>query len=184
MTGYEFAESLKLSAKFDNWEDTRNFAFNRDRECQLTACLTPEELKIVRQENGYQMMSSILDPCHILDKSTHKEYQYCPENIVIINRYFHTLLTEHRHPITKEFLNSRNDVLDWYFRAKFSKEETMFHEVHPDEYWLIYQQGKAVGEIKKISNKYCLYFNGVQIGCSDGFEYVQNIYMEYLRNLN
>ena len=63
------------------------------------------------------MLSDELDCAHIKGKGSYPELNYDMNNIVLISRYFHTLLDQHRHPIFRHII-TEEEKINWLKRAK------------------------------------------------------------------
>ncbi len=63
--------------------------------------------------DDYLMLRDTLDVEHILQRSLRLDLKYDMRNLVLISRYFHTLLTSFKHPVTRTTINSdeRLDIL-------------------------------------------------------------------------
>lgn len=88
------------------WVEVRAFVRQRDQVCRLWLILTAKERVYVLQKHhaDYRMLS-MLDPAHIKAKGSHPELYYEPDNIVLIRRYFHTLLDTFKCPVTQKPIN-------------------------------------------------------------------------------
>lgn len=84
------------------WLEIRSAAFKRDNyTCQLSFFI-PDEYKEHLQ--NLQKAFPQLDPCHIFGKGSYPWMKYDIDNIVILNRVFHSRLDTNRHPFTNELI--------------------------------------------------------------------------------
>lgn len=96
------------------WEEIRNFVLQRDRySCQFYSVLIPELQDELHKKAGY--FFEIIDPAHVLSRSAYPKLKYDSDNIVALNRYSHTMLDSHRHPITSEPLTVE-EVSYWWIQ--------------------------------------------------------------------
>ena len=111
------SKPIKQKYKKDiKWEETKS-KINLTK-CMLWECLNSKEKQHVLDNYKEDfMMLSVIDPAHILGKGSNIEKKYDPDNIVPICRYFHTLLTGLKDPITRKQL-SQSEIDIWYSRVK------------------------------------------------------------------
>lgn len=95
---------LKVKIKKDIlWEQVREEVHIRDVSCRIWANLSRADQVYILDKYGkeYLMLQDTLDVEHILQRSIRLDLKYDTSNLVLINRYFHTLLTSFKHPVTR-----------------------------------------------------------------------------------
>lgn len=87
----------------EEMEELKSQMWQRDKsQCQMWIRLTKEEKLIVGYSNIiYNSMYKQLDTAHIFEKSVYPKLKYCLNNVVLLSRYFHSLLDGYKHPITE-----------------------------------------------------------------------------------
>lgn len=98
---------------FSNWK----------KYCKIWNILTYEDRKYI--DETYYMdlwIGQNLDVCHIQERSVQPELKYEPANGVVVSRYFHKLLDDYKHPVTKERI-TKEERLFWFQNAKLIKLE-------------------------------------------------------------
>jgi len=101
------------------WKDVKEQLFKRDNnECQLWKIFTKEEQTYILKNyySDYTFLKE-LDPCHIKGKGAYPELKYDLDNLVCIRRYFHLLLDQLKHPITRESITNKERE-KWFLMAK------------------------------------------------------------------
>ena len=111
-----------LDATFvdDEWSIMKKVIIERDNgECQLYKILNLNEKTIILTvyDEEYKMFKSILDCCHIIPRSEDKSKTYEADNIVLCSRYFHNLLDQYLHPVTRESI-TKEERLEWFKKAR------------------------------------------------------------------
>lgn len=87
--------------------------------CSIWNILREDEKRFVESKFGTEFYYLIrtIDVCHIEDQSLAPEKEFDLENVYLGCRYFHTLLTQFKHPVTQ--VNITGDkVLSWNQAAK------------------------------------------------------------------
>lgn len=83
----------------EEWEQVKAEVFKRDHyDCQLLEVLNNEELTEIKNRAG-KLFLGIVDPAHVFGKGAYPHMRYDPDNIIIINRYSHSLLDNRKHPV-------------------------------------------------------------------------------------
>jgi hypothetical protein len=86
----------------EQWVKVRAFVRKRDKVCRLWLILTAkEQVHILQKFHADYKMLSMLDVAHIKAKGSHPNLYYDPNNMVLIRRYFHTLLDTFKCPVTQ-----------------------------------------------------------------------------------
>ncbi len=99
------------------WVEVRNQILERDKVCRLWKVLTANEKEHILKNFSHDFfyLKDILDVAHIKPRSTHPELYYDPENLLLLSRYFHSLLDSYIHPVTRTSITSEErDV--WFQR--------------------------------------------------------------------
>lgn len=111
--------SEKQKENSAKWQEVRKKLFERDKSCRVWMCLSQLEKSIILATflDQLSMFKDIDDAAHIKARSTHPELYYELDNLVRINRYFHTLLDTHRHPVTQLPITAEEREY-WFKRIK------------------------------------------------------------------
>lgn len=72
----------------------------------------PEELKEALEEYASFLFDTI-DMAHILGRGAYPHLRLDLDNVVMLNRYSHTMLDQYRHPITGKMQNKKT-TLEWW----------------------------------------------------------------------
>lgn len=82
------------------WEEIRKKVFERDKgRCRLLSLLSINDLNIIK-ENDANNLRNILDTAHIIPRSMSNNLYYNENNLILLNRYSHSLIDNYKHPIT------------------------------------------------------------------------------------
>ena len=84
-----------------------------ENKCRLIHKLTAGELAIFK-ENAHGF-DKIIDHAHIFGKGAYPHMKYLKENIVLLNRYSHTMLDSKRSPINGKSI-SNDKWVKWWIR--------------------------------------------------------------------
>ena len=114
------------SQKVDSdWEETKNESRKiYGANCLLLSRISTDTYRDIEDRSGG--LHRIVDPAHVFPKGAFPSLKYDPENVIPLNRYSHTMLDQHRHPVTGEYL-SPEELEGWwvflvgkstYFRLK------------------------------------------------------------------
>ena len=128
---YKKVQERQLEKAFEvdeEWEDVRAFVWERDKgECQLWKILTKEErlyiLKNYIEEYG---MLSQLDCAHIIGKGTQPKLKYLTSNVVLVKRFFHSLLDSQRCPVTQKTIDSK--TREQWFQDAYNNKRTVVRD--------------------------------------------------------
>lgn len=104
-------KELKIDSR---WEAIKKLVYSRDHStCQFYSKLSYEDKKIVDK----QLFSDVkvLDICHIFPRSISKEAKYDIDNVVLMMRFFHSRIDQHKHPITGKPINNEEIEDIWRF---------------------------------------------------------------------
>lgn len=98
----------------EKWIQIREQVFRRDGyKCVLLKNLTQLEYSILQMNAG--KMIKIIDPAHILSRSTHSKLYYNVDNIVTLNRYSHSMLDSFHHPLYGNSI-SKEEQQEWWIK--------------------------------------------------------------------
>ena len=109
----------KQKSKDARWSEVKTKLFERDSGCRVWQCLTQNERALVLASfyDQIMMFKDIDDAAHIKPRSTHPELYYDLDNLLRINRYFHTLLDTYRNPISQAHMSKEEHDM-WFRRIK------------------------------------------------------------------
>lgn len=83
----------------EEWKAIRKMVHFRDGgACRLIAVLSDEEFKELKLRAG-RFFLEIVDPAHIFGRGAYPHMYYDKDNIVLLNRYSHSMLDSGKHPI-------------------------------------------------------------------------------------
>lgn len=102
------------------WTEVREELFQRDNNtCQLWKILSQEERVYILHNHfeDYSQLSKTLDPCHIVPRARSSKLYYDLDNLVLISRYFHSLLDTWKHPVYRTTITDQERI-DWFNKAK------------------------------------------------------------------
>jgi hypothetical protein len=91
--------------------------------CKLWKSLNATERNhIIENYKNEIWLNENIDMAHILPVGSDIEKKYDLENVVLCGRMFHSLLDQHKDPVTRESI-SKEERIEWFKRAKnFEKE--------------------------------------------------------------
>lgn len=95
------------------WQQVKEIVGRRDKNDRIYKILSAKEALILKSNGGIQLQ--ILDPAHIIPVSAQPEIMYESCNIVLLNRYSHTMLDSCRHPVTGQYI-SKKEMNDWWLK--------------------------------------------------------------------
>lgn len=99
----------------EKWESVKQNVFNRDEgKCRLMTMLRQYNREyidlLMKNSNGFY---KIIDPAHLLARSTYPEYIYEEWNIYCLNRFSHSNLDNMKHPVYGTPIN-KDDHRYWW----------------------------------------------------------------------
>lgn len=111
----------RKEVKDPEWQKCRTAIASRDKTCRVWAALNIKQQNYVMDihKEDYKMLNR-LTTAHIKPKSTHPELYYDLSNLVLVSLYFHTLLDQMQHPVTKIPITAEERG-DWLVLAKNGK---------------------------------------------------------------
>ena len=125
-------EKIIQSLVDERWEKVKKEVWDRDRgKCQLTPLLTAGELIIFLEKSGH--LKEIIDPAHIYGKGAYPFLKYDPENVVLLNRYSHSMLDTYRSPVDGSPI-SQAEHTQWWCRIVGTKRYMRLEEKLRSEY--------------------------------------------------
>jgi hypothetical protein len=110
-------EKRQVIIEDKEWKEALDIVHKRDKTCTIWKILTIKEREYIINNHfeDYRWLSKTLDGAHIFGRNNVK-LKYNADNVLLINRYFHRLLTDHKDPVTQKGL-SKEEVISWYIRA-------------------------------------------------------------------
>jgi hypothetical protein len=91
--------------------------------CKLWNILTQEQKVFIIKNYAQEIwLNENLDVAHIKPKGSYPELKYDPLNGVVLGRYFHNLLDNYIHPITKQSISIEERII---ILTKIKKGETI-----------------------------------------------------------
>ena len=111
-------KALKGTKADEKWVNTCEIVDRRDkRECRLIKTLKASgrlhDLDLLYKNAGNFLKR--IDHAHILPKSRYAYLYYNVENIILLNRYSHSLLDQYCDPITGKKITTEEHKLWWEF---------------------------------------------------------------------
>lgn len=118
--------------KDEKWEMVKEEVYKRDGgKCQLIPKLTAGELTVFLEKSGD--LRYIIDPAHIFRKGAYPQLKYDPENVILLNRYSHSMIDTYRNPVTGEPL-TQTEHQKWWMRIVGAKRYMKLEEKLRSEY--------------------------------------------------
>jgi hypothetical protein len=91
--------------------------------CMLWKILTSDEKNFVKDRYADDLyLQSNIDVAHIVAKSQSKSERYEIDNVILMGRYFHRLLTDMKHPVNRSNISS-DVMLNWHIASKTGNRE-------------------------------------------------------------
>lgn len=109
-----FKIPINLSSD-EKWIYVRDYVRSRDVSCRIWNILTKNERTAVMLEDSYSYLSKFLDSAHIIARSQNLKLKLDPNNLVLVNRYFHQLLDSYLSPFRKRITSSERIL--WFRKA-------------------------------------------------------------------
>lgn len=118
----KFEEKIEDTNKYVYDKEFRQKIIDRDKTCRIWNILTEGERRFVLKNfyDDYISLCHNLDVCHIIPRSQAPDKLYDEENVFLASRYFHSLLDEYKHPVTKRLI-TKEERLSWCLRANKRK---------------------------------------------------------------
>ena len=107
-------KNLENTNKYIKDKEFKEKIIKRDKTCKVWKVLTERERRFILKNfyNDYITLSHDLDICHIIPRSQAPDKIYDENNVFLASRYFHSLLDEYRHHVTKRMI-SKEERLSW-----------------------------------------------------------------------
>lgn len=81
------------------WMGVQERVWKRDNaKCRLISLLSADDYRTLVQNSGG--LHKVLDCAHIKSRGSHPELKYEVDNVVLLNRFSHSMLDSGRHPLT------------------------------------------------------------------------------------
>lgn len=104
---------MRRDSKDQLWQKVKRTVQERDRTCRLCRILSIPEFLALRKNAGSYLQ--ILDAAHYRAVSERPELTYDPNNLVLLNRYSHSLLDDYKDPITGKAISAEEHA-EWWTR--------------------------------------------------------------------
>lgn len=106
-------ENEKQEIDNQKMEEVYNRVDKRDGDCQLISKLNVQDYAQLRL-NG-RGFSFIIDHAHVFGKGAYPHMKFMEDNIVLLNRYSHSMLDHRKNPITGENISSEEHEKWWIY---------------------------------------------------------------------
>jgi hypothetical protein len=94
-----------------NWERVRDEVYRRDKTCRLLSILTEESKKrLIDNSCG---LHKIIDCAHVFGKGSFIKLKYVPRNVILLNRYSHSMLDQQKDPISGKSITKKEHEEWW-----------------------------------------------------------------------
>jgi len=93
------------------WEDLRQKVRERDGHCRLITVLSAREFLIL-QKNARAELTHC-DPAHVFGKGAFPHMKYLVDNVILLNRYSHTMMDSCCDPINGKMISRETRNLWW-----------------------------------------------------------------------
>jgi len=114
---YEKQRNAEIDYTDEAWENVKLSVAKRDNyQCQFIKILSDDEYRqlvahVKRVASGGFLVK--IDPAHIYPKGSYPHMKYDEENVVLINRFVHSLLDVFKDPLTGEMITATKR-LEWF----------------------------------------------------------------------
>jgi len=109
---YKLYQAGPVQEVDEDWEFLKKEVDLRDKHrCRLISILPPDQLRILKKNAG--PMISILDHAHVLSRSSRPDLKYTTENVILLNRYSHSMIDQGRDPVTGILITKETAELWW-----------------------------------------------------------------------
>lgn len=93
------APLAKQFTRDTKWMSVQTIVWERDKgKCRLISLLSGDDYRTLLASSGG--LHKTLDCAHIKSRGSHPELKYDPNNVVLLNRFSHSMLDSGRHPLT------------------------------------------------------------------------------------
>jgi 5-methylcytosine-specific restriction endonuclease McrA len=104
----------------EEWEEVRTIVWERDNgKCVFQNSpffekgLISKLLKEATEDNGGRFLLETIDCAHIFSRASRPDLKYNPDNVILLNRYSHSLIDTMKDPITAEPLDRDSHERWW-----------------------------------------------------------------------
>ena len=107
------SENTHLEIKEDqSWELVKTIVDKRDNQrCKLISLLSPEQLRELKKNSGG--LHHTIDHAHVLSRYERPDLKYETDNVILLNRFSHSMIDQGRDPITGVLI-PQEVVDDWW----------------------------------------------------------------------
>lgn len=106
---FQRASEFDTTSSLD--QEVRAAVKKRDKTCRLLQILTPERLVILKKNAGPWIRQ--LDAAHVFGKGSHPWMRYRLSNVILLNRYSHSMLDTGHDPVSGALLSGEYIRLWW-----------------------------------------------------------------------
>lgn len=97
------------------WKKVKDIVRKRDKNiCRLIRILSIQEGFLLKKNAPFEFLNK-LDPAHYLPVGQYPEECYNEDNIVLLNRYSHSMLDSFKNPLNGKNI-SKEEVNKWWKR--------------------------------------------------------------------
>lgn len=93
------------------WNTVRRNVQLRDGSCRLISRLSKSQIIVIKSRSGG--LHSINDPAHVFGKGPYPHMKYDEDNVILLNRYSHSMLDSGKDPIYGKII-SKQEQEDWW----------------------------------------------------------------------
>ncbi len=94
-----------------DWNSVRNSVRKRDKSCRLCQIIINEYLDTLKK--NAEKLFYILDCAHVFGRGSNAHLKFEIQNIVLLNRYSHSMLDQQKHPINGHHI-SKVEHRNWW----------------------------------------------------------------------
>jgi hypothetical protein len=99
------------------WYEVSRQALIRDNfQCRILSIMNSKQEKTFKEDmkiKGELSLINILDVAHIISRSKCPKLKYELDNLVVLNRYSHYMMDQHRHPLNGEYIYD-DEIKSWW----------------------------------------------------------------------
>lgn len=104
---------MQRDNKDPKWAKLKERVNKRDKTCRLAAKLSAKDYLVLQKKAGRYMFA--LDCAHVFSVGGFPHMLYEVKNVVLLNRYSHTLLDDYKHPIYGSPL-TKEEHTEWWIK--------------------------------------------------------------------
>lgn len=95
-----------------SWDNVCEVVTKRDKgKCRLIECLDYDEYQELKKNAG--PLKNIIDHAHVIRRTQSLKLKYDSDNIVLLNRFSHSMLDQYRNPLNGKPISKEETVLWW-----------------------------------------------------------------------